>query len=201
MGEREPLLRPSIVTVQLEYDSIEQVNLLENSLARFVKIFGAGNCQVATKQTDGERGRWVSVWLRQPSGAGGGWQEWPQVHKYRWTHPHLLHLSWILFLNNCRLLLHLMASNKPRTKQTELTFSSVAILVSSSPASTLMSAPGKCCWSDALVRAFSWFLWSAGRGRLSWPRLTSEPGGGWWPRQCWVASCSCPYLRLFRGCL
>ena len=57
MGEREPLLRPSIVTVQLEYDSIEQVNLLENSLASYRKIFGAGNCQVATKQTDGERGR------------------------------------------------------------------------------------------------------------------------------------------------
>ena len=57
MSEREPLLRPSIVTVQLEYDSIEQVNWLKNSLARWIKVFGAGNCQVATKQTDGERGR------------------------------------------------------------------------------------------------------------------------------------------------
>ena len=37
MGEREPLLRPSIVTVQLEYDSIEQVILVKKYLVQIGK--------------------------------------------------------------------------------------------------------------------------------------------------------------------
>ena len=39
MGEREPLLRPNIVTVQLEYDSIEQVKLLKNIQSSLVEKY------------------------------------------------------------------------------------------------------------------------------------------------------------------